>query len=211
MIEQAGDRLTLAQVLYGGSAEEELRHAVDETGAEGAMDRQLHELPPGLRGAARDQAVTILAGVLEMPLVDVLVAAWRRWEDMTAAARRTLEAPRGTEIVELADHEITSTHRPRVDVDVDGYRVAGIDLEIELAVLLHGVTAVVTGGRLTALRSGRAKVDAKVSIEGVQVAEASRSVELPIELALGEGVPLVEPSHVVTLPPAPAAEPSTTG
>jgi hypothetical protein len=211
MIEQAGDGLTLRQVLYEAGGEEDLRRAADETGADGAMDRQLHELPPGLRAAARDQAITILAGILEMPLVDVLVAGWRRWETLAAAARRTLEAPGETEIVELADHEITSTHRPHIDVDVDGYRVARIDLEIELALQLHGVTAVVRAGRLTALRSGRAEVGAKVSIEGVQVTEASRPVELPIELALGEGISLVEPSDLVTLPPAPVQEPSTTG
>lgn len=211
MIEGTGDGLTLRQILYEEGGDEDLRRAVDETDADGAIDRQLDQLPPGLHAAAHEEVLTIVSGVLEMRFVDVLVAGWRKWDVLAAAARRTLEAPGEREIVELADHEITSTHHPHVDVDVDGYRVAQIDVEISFAVRLHAVTAVVTGGRLSALRSGRADVDAKVAIEGVDVARQSRPVELPIEVSLGAGIPLVARLDVVTLPPAPAERPTTTG
>jgi hypothetical protein len=209
MIEEVGDVLTLRRILFGGDGEDELLHAVDEQGAAGAVDRRLDPLPPGLRAATREEVVTAVAGVLDQRLVDVLAAGWKRWDELAAAARRTLETPGETEIVELVDHEITSTHHPSVDVTIDGRPVARIEVEVEVAIELHAVTAVVSGGRLSALRSGRADVTAEMAIEGVQVARATRQLALPIEVALGDGIQLAGRSDVVILPPAPSDRPPT--
>jgi len=90
----------------------------------------------------------------------------------------------------------------------DGKQIAQIGVEIEIAIELHAVTAVVASGRLSALRSGRADVAAELAIEGVQLARATRPVELPMEIGLGAGIPLLSRADVATLPPAPTDEPT---
>ncbi len=207
MIEEADGGPTLRRILFDDGGGGDLDEPADAAGATGAIDGRLGALPPGLRAAARAEILKVIAGVLDQGLADVLAAGWRRWDEISAAARRSLETPGSREIVELADHEITSTHRPSVDVTFDGKKITEIEATIELAAELHAVTAVVAGGRLTALRTGRADVSASLAIVGVEVAKRSCRVELPIEVGLGAGIPLVERPEIVVLPAAPADEP----
>lgn len=211
MIQDAGEGLTLRRILFEQGGEAGFRGAVDEGGAARTVDERLDALPPGLRSAAPEEVVAVVARVLDLEVIDVLAAGWRKWEELAGAARRSLEVPGETEVVELVDHRMTSAHHPHVEVTVDGKQVARIGVEIELDIDLHAVTAVVSGGRLSALRSGRADVAGKVAIEGVQVVQATRRVELPIEVGLGAGIPLVARPDIVILPPAPTDEPTTAG
>lgn len=202
MTDGAGSTLTLRKILLeqgsheGGVAEA----AQQETGAD-TLEVHLERLPPALRATAAEQIVTLVARVLDRRLVDLLGAGWRKWEQLTEAARRTVHDPGEVEIVELVEHEISSIQRPHVDVTFDGRKVAEVGAEAAVEVRLHAVTAVVKDGRLAALRSGRADVDARLSIEGALVAEASRQVDLSIEIALGDGIPLLEPVEPVAVLP----------
>jgi hypothetical protein len=146
---------------------------------------------------------------IDAPLVDVLAAGWRKWHELVAAAERSQREPQATELVELRDQHMTSTHRPRIDVTMNGKPIAHVELTLELVALLHAVTAVVENGRLTALRTGQAEITARTSIEGVMVAEKTRLIELPIELGLGKGISLLDVADVVILPPSPADTPAT--
>lgn len=210
MIDQADQQLTLRQVLLGRHAEHDLRSTAEESGATGAIDDELTAIPPGLRVAARDQVLTLVADILDQRLVDLVVRGWRTWERLEQAARRTLETPAATDLVELLDHEVTSTHRPRVEVRFDGQQIAEIEVDLEAAIQLHAVTAVLAAGRLTAIRSGRADVSAELAIQGVKVMTATRSLELPIEIPLGDGIVLASAPDVVTVP-HPDDAPATTG
>lgn len=196
------DTLTLQRVLFGQGGSS-MAGALHEDGVAVAMDARLEPVPPALRGIAREEIAKVVAAVLGTDVADVLKVGWRTWEQLTDAARRSLEEPGGSEIVELADHRITSIHRPHIDVEVDGSVVSAIGMEIEITIDLHGVTAVVSRGRLSALRSGRADVTADVAIEGVQVVVATTQIELPIEVPLGEGIALVDSGRTVGTPPPP--------
>jgi hypothetical protein len=210
MIEETGEPLSLRRVLLDENGAD-LGRAAEETGATGAIDERLRTVPPGLRAGARDQILTLIARILDQPVVDVLVGGWRTWERLAEAARGSLEAPGQTDLVELLDHEVTSTHRPGVDVTFDGKRIASIEVELDVSMQLHAVTAVISGGRLTALRSGRADVTAKLAIEGLQVLTATLPIDLAVEIILGDGIELAVPVDVVTLPPYPDDQSATTG
>jgi hypothetical protein len=204
----AGQGVTIKQVLNEEAGDEALEGALREGDVAGAVDRRLAPVPPGLRAFARDEIVAVAVGALEEPLVDVLTAGWRRWDELTDAARRSLQVPGSTELVELHDERITSTHRPRIDVMLDRVEVAHVDLEFVVDVVLHGVTAVVRGGRLSALRTGRADVTARLSVEGVPVTESTRTVDLTVEIGLRGGIALLDGPHVIVLPPSPTDEPT---
>jgi hypothetical protein len=203
MIVQADKDLTLGQVLLGPDGRPQLRTASDEAGATGVIEDRLVTVPPGLRAAARDKVLELIAGVLDERLVDVLARGWQSWERVIEAAKRSLETPNAEALVELLDHEVTSTHRPYVEVTFDGKQIAKIEIVLEAQITLHAVTAVLARGRLTAIRSGRIDLSAELAIEGLTVLTAAPSLELPIEIP-------IEPA-VLILPPPPEPESADLG
>jgi len=210
MTDQPGTALTLRQILKAQEPQVAGAEAggLPNTGA-GSLGPHLQGVPATLRAAAAEQILTLVATVLDRRLIDLLASGWRKWKQLSDAARRTIVAPGQVEIVELIDHEISSIQRPSVDVTYDGRRVAQIAAEVAVSVDVHAATAVIQDGRLLALRSGHADVDARMSIEGVVVAEAERQLELAIEIPLGDGIPLIErPEPVLILPDPETARPS---
>jgi len=195
--------LTLGELLFGeDDAAVGLQEALRDTGALGAVAAVLSKLSNGLREASCNEVANVAAGVLELDVIEVLVAGWGKYEVLTDAARRTLEAPGTEEIVDLGVHRITSTHRPRIDVFVDGVKREGVGLEIDLSIELHAVRAVVASGRLMALRSGRADLDAELNCQGVRVASANRQIDLSLTVGLGTGIALIQPPELLHLPEA---------
>ena len=202
--------LTLAQIVFE-QGEDALLAAIAQGGTTGSIEDKLaEELSSRLRTILLDEIVVVMRRVLGVAVVDLLGAAWRKWEPVAAAARRSLETPGSTEIVELLDHRITSSHQPGVDITVDGVKIAEIRLDVEIAIEIHGLTAVVTGSRLSALRTGRGEASLNVSVDGTPLPPLTRPFDLAMELDLGEGILLI-PDGVeeVSLPPAPANQPIT--
>ena len=202
--------LTLAQIVFE-QGEDALLAAIAQGGTTGSIEDKLaDELSSRLRTIVLDEIVVVMRRVLGVAVVDLLGAAWRKWEPLAAAARRSLETPGSTEIVELLDHRITSSHQPGVDITVDGVKIAEIRLDVEIAIEIHGLTAVVTGSRLSALRTGRGEASLNVSVDGTPLPPLTRPFDLAMELDLGEGILLIPDGfEEVSLPPAPVNQPIT--
>src|SRR5262245_21250640 len=200
--------LTLAQILFE-QGEDAMRAAIAQGDASGSIEERFaKELSSRLRAIVLDEIVSVMRRVLGVAVVDLLAAGWKKSEPLAAAARRSVQTPGSTEIVELLDHRITSTHRPGVDVTVDGVTVAEIRLDIEIVIELHGLTAVVTEGRLSALRTGRGEATLDVSLDGTPLPPVTRPIDLEIEIDLGQGIPLIpEVVDTMALRPAPAEQP----
>ncbi len=158
--------------------------------------RRLAGVPDGLVGVAAGRVGSIVAGFLEMDTFDLLAAGWRGHEPLTTAARQTVSAPGEERVVELATHRVTSTHRPSVDLEIDDAPVGSVDVQVDVAFVLHAVRAVVTAGRLTALRSGLVDLDASLSCEGSSIASGSLAVDLALQADLERGPSLIDDAVV---------------
>ena len=152
-----------------------------------ALDR----LPQITRDAALREAKAAVTGLLDVSLIGVLVSAWRTHEDLTSAARRTLAVPGSTELVPLAEHQITSVMHPWVTVFVDGYQVATIHLDVSFLFDVQAVLAGIRDGYLVALHSGHCDVTATLAIEKTDVASKRVSFTLPGVVPLNPGVRLL--------------------
>jgi hypothetical protein len=152
-----------------------------------ALDR----LPQITRDAAVREARAAVTGLLDVSLIGVLVSAWRTHEDLTSAARRTLAVPGTTELVPLAEHQITSVMHPYVTVFVDGYQVAAIHLDLSFLFDVQAVLAGIRDGSLVALHSGHCDVTATLAIEKTVVASRRVSFTLPGVIPLNPGIRLL--------------------
>lgn len=196
--------LTLAQIVFE-QGEDAVLAAIAQGDTEGSIEEKLEkELSSRLKAVVLDEIVSVMRRVLGVAVVDLLGAAWRKYEPLAAAAQRSL-ASGSTEVVELLDHRITSSHQPGVDITVDGATVAEIRLDVEVVIEVHGLTAVVMDGRLSALRTGRGEASLNVSVDGTPLPPMTRAFDLAMELDLGEGIPLIpEAVEAESLPPPPA-------
>lgn len=184
---------TLRSILFGDEdARATIKDALEASAVTKTIAAALHGVSRTLRSAAGDEVQDTVADVLSFDLIDVLIGGWRKHRTLTEAAERTIGSPGAREIVELAAHRITFTSTPRIDVLVDQLKVAEIEVEIGVTVDLDAVCGVVTGGRLVALRSGRAEVKVEVACLSHPVISATRSIDLPVAIGLGPGILLVE-------------------
>lgn len=180
---------TAADLLFPGSgADPAAGLAVD-------LRPTLDEVLPGTVGASVRQAVSrdlaeAAVGLAQLDVSDLLAAGWQRHTQLRAAGRRTREAPGTRETVVLAEHRISHEAHPHVDVLIGGVQVARVAVTLLLTVDVTGLAASVTGGRLTALSSGRAVLTGGLDVAGAPVARRTAELRLPLSLDLGEGLRL---------------------
>jgi hypothetical protein len=187
---------TAATLLFGPDEDKPAAIAQRLRSADLAGDIRaaLDGLPPLTRETAVGQVSSAAAELLNINLGDVVADGWRKHADLTAAARRTLAAPRSTDLVDLASHRVTAGQEPYVSLLVDGHRVAtvrfGLSLDFEISALLAEVKA----GMLVALHSGRCEVTGALAIQDINTISRQAHVDIPGMIPLHEGIRLL-PAH----------------
>jgi hypothetical protein len=198
---------TIGGLLFpGGGSAEEIQQLLDDRGVVENAAASMGRIRSSLARAAAGEVGSVVAGLLDLDLVDVLVSGWQKYDALSLAAEETLLSPGQEHVIDLATHRITSTHAPSVELVVDGVPapIASIDFEIDLAAVIQALRAVVSGGKLTAIRSGDVELSAKLSCEGVELTSIEHRIDPSLELDLGSGVPLREPLATVWLPEPPS-------
>ncbi len=155
------------------------------------LDRALEGLPKATRDAAVREVAAATAGLLNVNLIDMLVAGWRTHHDLISAARRTLAAPDSTELVQLATHQVTEAQQPYVSVLVDGHRVATLNLDLSVVFDISALLAGIRAGRLVALHSGHCDITVTLALEGADVVTRRAHLDLPGVISLGQGIRLL--------------------
>src|SRR5262249_47550887 len=139
----------------------------------------LGELGQITREAVVREARAAVTDLLDISLTGVLLSAWRTHHDLTTAARNTLIVPGSTELVPLAEHQITSTMHPSVTVLAAGHNMATTHLDLPLLFDVKAVLAGIRAGLLVERPSGPCDVTATLAIEKTDVASKQISFELP--------------------------------
>jgi hypothetical protein len=153
--------------------------------------RHLEGLPAA--GALLGKSVVEAAvGLLDINLGDLVLDGWIKHNELLAAGRRTQRAPAQPEDVVLAEHQITSTHHPSVEVYIDNQRVATLTFDLEVSLDLLGVVAVVSAGKLIAFRVGDATIRAELSMSGRVLVKRAMRCRIGALVPLGNGVALVK-------------------
>ncbi len=178
----------------------------------GHLNSVLDSVPEQIRRSAVDEVTSAVRGLLDVNLIDMVIAGWRKHQELTAAARRTLLAPGSAELVRLANHQITVTEQPYINVVVNGVKIARLDLKLSLTFDVSALIAVIGHGSVTALRSGRCEITATLVIQDANVFSGSEQLDLPGAISLRQGIRLLPASEypqetgiTEEIPPAPMA------
>jgi hypothetical protein len=158
------------------------------------LGRALENVPGSLRETAVRETAKVATGQLDIDLIGLLAAGWRKHHDMIAAARRTMAAPGSVELIDLVSHRITVTQQPAVAVLVDGSRLATVQLGVSVVFDVSAVVAGIRAGRLAALHSGRCLVTLTLTVQETEVMTRQARLDLPGIIPLGQGIPLL-PDH----------------
>jgi hypothetical protein len=204
--------LTTSAFLFGDAQDtaQALAQALDDKGVLGSLGGVLQRLSQAGRQAVDSEVATVANGLLDLDLSDLVVAGWRKQADLAAAAKRTIDNPGSSEVVELATHRITSVHRPSVELLINDIHVATVNFELRIEFVVRALAVTVRNGHVVSLHSGTCDVTAALSAEDVQLARRQAHVELPLlirwPLLLHRGGDDPQPDGAR---PSPSSRPST--
>ena len=150
--------------------------------------------PPGLIDVARHELADTTSEFMSVTLADVAAAGWKKYDALKKAARSTRDDRDAKELVSLTTHKISSSHHPSVDLYLDSRRLVTVEIELEVALTIAGVIAVVEQGRLTEIQSGSCTASGSLAVQGIEMIKRQRKFDLYGAFRLGHGVPLLEPA-----------------
>jgi hypothetical protein len=168
-----------------------LAEALKDTGVVASATAGLSNLTRAGLNAVGGQIASIAHDLVDIEFDELILEGWRKFGDLNAAAKRTRDASGTSEVVDLAAHNISSTHDPRVELRIDDVPLATVHFELALKFTLKAVVATVRTGRLVELHAGQCDVEGSLKAEGKQLAKRTGHFELPLLIRLGSGVPLL--------------------
>ena len=172
-----------------------------EQGGEPAAD-EVAELEPGLPVGRVEEAVRkanagrplpisstalvgAVGGLLNVPLLDIFVRAWNEGKLFEKYLDPDRYDPDEVITITLKRHEISSTHRPKIDIVLNGKTIDSLDFELDVTLTLDGVMLQVQGGNIREVRSGRVKGKGTLKCEDLIVfRRETEAMELPGKLKL---------------------------
>lgn len=155
-------------------------------------DTNVGLFPPSLIETARHELANATTGFMSVNLADVAAAGWKKYDALKKAARSTRDDRDATELVSLTTHKITSSHHPSIDLSLDGKRLATVEIELEVALTIVGMIAVVKQARLMEIQAGSCTASGSLAIQGVEMIKRQRKFDLRGAFRLGNGVPLLD-------------------
>ena len=139
--------------------------------------------------ALAERALAQLDTLLDVDLSSILAGAWNRARDIREYGERSRKDPEKDFLLSLSEHSVRSTHKPYVDIVVNGVRDGRITFHVDVGLTLKGFQLLIRDGRILAVTTGPCQASGKVSLDGfVLLEEKSRSVPLPGRIDLGDGL-----------------------
>lgn len=184
---------------------EDLAGSLRAHGTAGPLLSPVRRRTPAADRTVEHELATVVDDFLGMDVLDLVAGGWSAHSALKAAARRTRDLPGSEEVVALATHRVTSSHRPFVDVYVDGVKLGTLQVELSLVFWVSGFVCVVRDACLTGVTAGHCAVDASLAVQGSVLAERKgRPLDLPGGFALRGPVPLLRdeprPQEAPTVP-----------
>jgi len=121
-----------------------------------------------------------LAGVLDIGLADVLVGAWNKAFAVRQQIEKSAKSPGKELFLQLAEHKITSAHKPYVALMKDGQELGRLPFSVSVEIVLQGAVLRILDGAIQEIQTGRVKGKGIVKCGGAILVEKEiEPVEIP--------------------------------
>lgn len=171
---------------------EERRTAVESHPDMEALKKSIAEECKGLPWSFTATDVTKkIKDLLDIDVAGIMVGAWSKYREVLKYADSKQYPPTDTYLVSLAEHTVSSTHHPYIDVTVNEKPVGRIEFEVKITLTLKGIILTIKGGRIMSIKTGSCKGKGTITYKGVPVFERQTdSFTLPGTIELGQGIPI---------------------
>lgn len=124
---------------------------------------------------------------------DVLVKVWNEGGLFARYLNTKQYAPEETVEVALVDHRVTSKHKPRIELLLNGDPLYPMVLDVTVTVTVHGAVVEIRDGAIRKIRTGTLEGEGVLKWEGFLLAsEKMKPVQIPGSREFGEGgIPIV--------------------
>jgi hypothetical protein len=173
--------------LLGAAEPAALAAALRRADVAGAVLAAAPRLPAAAHRSLDERVGGVLHRLLDLDLGELVVEGWGDGGELADAVARGRHTRTVAEIAP-ADHRITSTHHPTVDVLAGGEAVTTLRFELEVSLRLRGVLALVGSGFLLAVPRGRLVAAATLSLGGREVLTGTGRGPVAAVLQLGDGL-----------------------
>lgn len=148
-------------------------------------------MSPAFWGSSAKSTVDMVKDLVDVPLADILVGAWKAHQQFAKYTDAKLYPPDKVSCVALMSHHIKSSHKPYIELTLDGAPAGQIDFEIALDILVEPGVLVIQDGKFKRIEAGRCQVTGSLACEGKTIVErSSREFSWPAGISFGEGIPI---------------------
>jgi hypothetical protein len=165
--------VTLAELLADASGAPKIDSAVFESsqsvGDAWERVRGVHAVVTrrGVASAALDGMTKLFS----TPITSLFAGAWNAHRALAPYGDSKLHPPEETNLVPLAQHTITSSYKPHVDVLIAGELVETIEFELELSLEIEAAVLKIQGAKIREIEVGSCKGRGKLVCAGATLLE----------------------------------------
>jgi len=139
----------------------------------------------------RDVLVDKTVEMLDIPLLNFLLPAWKKYREITEFADPENYPPNETELVSLSEHTVAVEHRPYLQVTYRQLPVTKIEFTLEAELTLQEVVLQIRNGKIMAIHAGSVKGKGELLLEQQSLVKKDFGpYQLPGSIDLGDGVSL---------------------
>ena len=140
--------------------------------------------------AAMPDLAPKICELLDIKIPNILVAAWKKAEELQATLEKSRSAPEEVSYLQLAEHTIKSEHKPSIDMKIKSATVKKIELLVQLGFNLKGFVLKIQDGAIREMQTGHCEVKGTIKYGDLTIAE--KKLE-PIKLPLSIPIPYIAP------------------
>ena len=127
----------------------------------------------GIKWVPMPDLIERIGELLEIEIPDLLLASWKKADELQTALEESKKSPQSKIHVGLAEHTITSEHTPYIELRIAKVPPQRIDFKLKLVFKLKACELMIQGGLIKQARPGTCEVEGTFS-QGLLVLATKR-------------------------------------
>jgi hypothetical protein len=148
---------------------------------------RLSEERKGFKLVALPDLVEKAAELLDIEVPDLLLASWRKCNQLQAALAESREKPETKMYVGLAEHTITSTHHPSIEARIGGVTAKPFIFTLQLHFKLIGCELEIQAGAIKRAKTGSCEIEGTFAYDELVLMQKKMApIRLPGSIPVGD-------------------------